>query len=88
MSFSIVEMTTPLAKRVEVTTDTLTVDLSDSRTIAVPLLWYPRLFNATVEERKSWRFIGGQPSRGSQGSLKTWLDNRPPHKRNSKRNWG
>ena len=36
----------------------LIVDLMDGRTIAVPLAWYPRLFDATVEQRKNWRIAG------------------------------
>ena len=44
---------------VEVTDDTLSVDLSDGRTIAVPLAWYPRLLHGSVEERNSWHLIGG-----------------------------
>ena len=31
--------------------DTLWVDLNDGRTIGVPLVWYPRLFDATPEQR-------------------------------------
>ena len=42
-----------------VTEDTLTAELSDGRTISVPLAWYPRLVNATEEERGNWRLIGG-----------------------------
>ena len=38
--------------------DTLTVDLSDGRTISVPLAWFPRLFHGSREERANWRFIG------------------------------
>ncbi|MCB0264200.1 MAG: DUF2442 domain-containing protein [Calditrichaeota bacterium] len=38
--------------------DTLTIDLSDARTISVPLAWYPRLLNGSIEERKKWRIIG------------------------------
>ncbi len=38
--------------------DTLTIDLSDARTISVPLAWYPRLLNGSIEERKNWRIIG------------------------------
>ena len=37
--------------------DTLTIDLSDARTISVPLAWYPRLLNGSIEERKKWRII-------------------------------
>jgi len=48
-----------LAVRVEVSEDTLSVELADGRTIAVPVAWYPRLAHATAEERTSWRLIGG-----------------------------
>jgi len=43
---------------VRVTNDALTVDLSDGRTISVPLAWYPRLMHGTSAERKNWRLIG------------------------------
>ena len=48
----------PAATNVGVTDDTLTVDLSDGRTISVPLAWFPRLVHGTVEERSGWRLIG------------------------------
>ena len=38
-------------KSVVVTDDALIVDLMDGRTISVPILWYPRLFHGTPEER-------------------------------------
>ena len=44
----------PEAERVTVTDDTLTAELSDGRTISVPLAWYPRLIHATPEERGRW----------------------------------
>ena len=47
------------AQSVSVTADTLAVDLSDGRTISVPLVWFPRLLHGTPEERSNWRFIGG-----------------------------
>ena len=59
MSFSVTEVGVPLAERVDVTEDTLTADLSDGRTISVPLAWYPRLVHATPTERRNWRLIGG-----------------------------
>ncbi len=59
MSFSTVEIREALATRVEVTEDTLSVELADGRTIAAPLAWYPRLTHATAEERNSWRLIAG-----------------------------
>lgn len=39
--------------------DRLVVDLMDGRTIAVPLAWYPRLFEATAEQRANWELAGG-----------------------------
>ncbi|SLM27840.1 conserved hypothetical protein [Desulfamplus magnetovallimortis] len=47
------------AYSVTVTEDTLTIELSDGRTISAPLAWYPRLQYATEEERNNWRLIGG-----------------------------
>jgi hypothetical protein len=47
------------AAGVEFTEDMLTVQLMDGRRISVPLVWYPRLLNATEEQRKNWRIIGG-----------------------------
>jgi hypothetical protein len=41
------------ATSVDVTDDTLTVELEDGRTIAVPLVWYPRLVHGTARERKN-----------------------------------
>ncbi len=52
-------MKVPDAIDVRVSDDTLMVELSDGRTIAVPLDWYPRLKYATAEERRNWRLIGG-----------------------------
>ena len=43
---------------VQLTDDCLSVDLSDGRTISVPLAWYPRLMHGTDAERNNWRFIG------------------------------
>ena len=58
MTISAVEIEVPNAENVSVTEDSLSVDLSDGRTIAVPLAWFPRLLHATREERKNWRLIG------------------------------
>lgn len=46
-------------KGVRIDADTLTVDLMDGRTISVPLAWYPRLANATPEQRVRWEIAGG-----------------------------
>lgn len=41
------------------TEDVISVDLMDGRTISVPLVWYPRLLNATPAERQQWEICGG-----------------------------
>ncbi len=58
MTISAVEIDVPNAENISVTEDSLSVDLSDGRTISVPLAWFPRLLHATPEERKNWRLIG------------------------------
>jgi hypothetical protein len=45
-------------KAVRFTEDTMAVDLIDGRTIIVPLAWYPRLLDATSEQRRSWQISG------------------------------
>ena len=42
-------------KDVHFTEDTLAFDLMDGRTIIVPLVWYPRLLDATPEQRRNWK---------------------------------
>jgi hypothetical protein len=48
------------ATAVDVSTDdsSLRVVLADGRELAVPLEWFPRLRDATAEQRRNWRFIG------------------------------
>ena len=58
MNSSVLERHTPDAENVTITEDTLAVDLSDGRTISVPLTWFPRLVHASPEERDNWRLIG------------------------------
>lgn len=49
----------PLAVDVSCTADTLRVVLADGREVLAPLAWFPRLKNATEEQRRKWRLIGG-----------------------------
>src|SRR4030042_268004 len=58
MSTSANEMEVPNAENVTITEDTLSVDLSDGRTISGPLAWFPRFLQSTPEERNNWRLIG------------------------------
>ena len=48
----------PLASRLELTSDDLIVELTDGRSLSVPLEWYPRLFHATETERRNWQLLG------------------------------
>ena len=57
MSSSAIE-TSARAREVRTTDDDLIVHLVDGRTIIVPLVWYPRLFNASVEQRRDYRLLG------------------------------
>jgi hypothetical protein len=43
---------------VSVLDDRLVVILADGRELAAPLAWFPRLLEATPEQRRNWRFIG------------------------------
>jgi len=45
-------------KDVHFTDHTIAVDLMDGRTIVVPLAWYPKLLDATTEQRRNWRISG------------------------------
>ncbi len=58
MVISNLEIAIPAATDVRTTADALTVDLSDGRTISVPLGWFPRLSHGTKKERSQWRLIG------------------------------
>lgn len=44
---------------VKINEDELSVRLMDGRTISVPLVWYPRLLNATYAQRNNWCISGG-----------------------------
>jgi Protein of unknown function (DUF2442) len=44
---------------VRIDDDYLTVELMDGRIISAPLAWYPRLLNATPDQRARWERAGG-----------------------------
>jgi Protein of unknown function (DUF2442) len=50
--------TTVLAVDVRFNEDSIHVRLSDSREVSAPLEWFPRLRDATPEQRQNWRLIG------------------------------
>jgi len=43
---------------VQVTDDRIVVVLADGRELAAPLAWFPRLVDATSDQRRNWRLIG------------------------------
>ena len=43
---------------VRVTDERLIVTLADGRELSAPLAWFPRLSEATAEQRQKWRPIG------------------------------
>jgi hypothetical protein len=67
MSSLVIELEEASALQVTVGEVSLTVDLADGRTIIVPLVWYPRLWYGTPEERSHLEIIGG-------GTLIHWPD--------------
>jgi len=46
------------ATDVQVTAEALRVVLADGRELSAPLAWFPRLLDATPEQRRNWRLIG------------------------------
>ena len=46
-----IELRMVSAQNVQVTDDALIVDLSDGRTVSIPLAWFPRLLHRKPEER-------------------------------------
>ena len=58
MSISTRSANLVLAVDVKVDDEALHVQLMDGRVISVPLEWFPRLRDATPEQRANWRLIG------------------------------
>ncbi|MCP4604580.1 MAG: DUF2442 domain-containing protein [Proteobacteria bacterium] len=51
--------TNSLAGDVRFTEDMLCVQLLDGREVYAPLEWFPKLRDASAQERNDWRLIGG-----------------------------
>ena len=51
--------TTALAKTVEFDAEMMHVTLTDGRIISVPLIWFPLLHEATLEQRAHYEIGGG-----------------------------
>lgn len=49
----------PLAKQVKFDEENMSVELQDGRKIVVPLVYFPRLFQASQQERRECVISGG-----------------------------
>ena len=58
MSTSVASPPNARARSVEFVADALVVHLEDGRSLSVPLEWFPRLRDATPEQRSRWELIG------------------------------
>ncbi len=59
MSTLAIQQTEPLAMDIAIDDNMLRIYIADGREMAVPIQWYPRLRDATLEQRNNWRLIGG-----------------------------
>jgi hypothetical protein len=57
MNSSAIEIREARALAVKAEDDSLTVDLTDGRTIIVPLLWFPRLWHGSSRERSRFEVL-------------------------------
>lgn len=48
----------PQAQNVKCTAETIFVELLDGRTVSAPLVWFPRLSQATGEQLDNWELLG------------------------------
>jgi hypothetical protein len=49
----------PLARKIYFDSDNLWVELADGRKLSVPLAFFPRLLNATPQQREVYEISGG-----------------------------
>ena len=91
MSSSGVEIQDVRALSLSLSDEDLSVDLVDGRTVIVPLVWYPRLWHGSKQERSNFEIFGDgayihwpdldeKRSGESSSSLKKWLASRKPVK--------
>jgi hypothetical protein len=58
MSTLVIDVESVRADSVEVNDEALIVNLSEGRSVSVPLAWYPRLWYGTGDERARFEIIG------------------------------
>ena len=51
--------TTALAKAIEFDNEMMHVSLIDGRIISVPIIWFPLLYKASLEQRRNYEIGGG-----------------------------
>ena len=56
---TLTEKTEALVVEVSCSMDALSVTLTDGRVVSVPLVWFPRLAEASPRQRSAWELIGG-----------------------------
>ncbi len=49
----------PLAKSIRFDDNMMWVELKDGRTLGTPLVYFPRLLNATIQQREGYEISGG-----------------------------
>ena len=59
MTTLVIDSSAISATSVNLTEDSLIIDLLDGRSVSAPLAWYPRLLHGTSSERNNYRIIGG-----------------------------
>lgn len=47
-----------LASSISFTEDSLVTELIDGRVVSVPLIWFPTLSKASIEELETWELLG------------------------------
>ena len=58
MTTLVIDSSSICATSVNLTEDSLIIDLADGRSVSAPLAWYPRLLHGTPSERDNYRIIG------------------------------
>ena len=58
MNTSVLSQPQARAREVQFVPDAFVVHLEDGRSLTVPLEWFPRLRDASPEQRSHWRLIG------------------------------
>jgi hypothetical protein len=56
---TLTERSEALAVEVSCSRDSLSVTLTDGRVVSAPLVWFPRLADASPGQRSDWDLIGG-----------------------------